>query len=163
MRGFHRLARQFAVTLAGGDIATSPNGIAADIVVLGRAPKNKAVLRSGAQPGDLVYVTGILGRSARALAQLQNSQRQDPKLQKKVSKGKFASSFSSALFFPEPRLKVGQWLLRKARVAAMIDISDGLSTDMAHIAAESGVAGEKWEQQAALVVWMLAVEVDTFD
>ena len=140
LRGFHRLARQFAVTLAGGDIATSPNGIAADIVVLGRAPKNKAVLRSGARPGDLVYVTGILGRSARALAQLQNSQRQDPKLQKKVSKGKFASSFSSALFFPEPRLKVGQWLLRKARVTAMIDISDGLSTDMAHIAAESGVA-----------------------
>ncbi len=134
LRGFHRLARRFAVTLAGGDIATSPNGIAADIVVLGRVPKNKAVLRSGARPGDLVYVTGILGRSARALAQLQN-----PQLQEKGSKAKLTSSLTSALFFPEPRLKVGQWLLRNARVTAMIDISDGLSTDMAHIAAESRV------------------------
>jgi len=133
LRGFHRLARRFAVTLAGGDIATSPNGIAADIVVLGRVPKNKAVLRSGARPGDLVYVTGTLGRSARALVQLQNPQ-------EKGSKSKLTSSLTSALFSPEPRLKVGQWLLRNARITAMIDISDGLSTDMAHIAAESGVA-----------------------
>ena len=55
------------VTLAGGDTAESPNGILADIVVLGSVPRGKAILRSGAQPGDRVYVSGQLGGSAAAL------------------------------------------------------------------------------------------------
>lgn len=127
--GFHRLARRFAVTLAGGDIATSPNGVVADIVVLGRVPRGKAVLRSGAQPGDLIYVSGTLGRSASVLAELERH----------GSSSKLPSSFSRAHFFPEPRLRVGRWLLRNNCATAMIDISDGLSTDLAHIAGESGV------------------------
>ncbi len=51
-KGFQRLAKRFGVSLAGGDIATSPRGISADIVVLGRVPKGKAILRSGARPGS---------------------------------------------------------------------------------------------------------------
>jgi thiamine-monophosphate kinase len=132
--GLHGLARRYGVSLAGGDIAANPRGVAADIVVLGRVPKGKAVLRSGARPGDLIYVTGILGRSAAVLARLRK--------QNQTRTSQSSSDFSSAHFFPTPRLEVGQWLMRNRRATAMIDISDGLSTDLAHIAAESRVGAK---------------------
>ena len=65
-RGLISLAEKFGVTLAGGDTAESPNGVLVDIVVVGSAPKGKAVLRSGARPGDRVFVSGELGGSAAA-------------------------------------------------------------------------------------------------
>jgi thiamine-monophosphate kinase len=135
--GFHRLARRFGVTLAGGDIAANPSGVAADIVVLGRVPRGKAILRSRAQPGDLIYVTGTLGRSAAVLAQLQNQSQN--KTRSTARKPTSSSAAEAAHFFPTPCLEVGQWLMRNHRATAMIDISDGLSTDLAHIAAESRV------------------------
>ena len=61
LNGLLELAGDFKVELAGGDTAESPGGILADIVVLGSVPKGKAVLRSGARPGDRIYVTGELG------------------------------------------------------------------------------------------------------
>ena len=64
LAGLLRQANAFQTTLAGGDIARSPGGILADIVVVGSAPKGKAILRSGAKPGDRIYVTGDLGGSA---------------------------------------------------------------------------------------------------
>jgi thiamine-monophosphate kinase len=128
-KGFERLAKQFALTLAGGDIATNPQGVVADIVVLGRTPKGKAVLRSGARPGDLIYVTGVLGRSMQVIAELTD--------QPRMSR---ASEFASAHYFPQPRIRVGQWLREHRAATAMTDISDGLSTDMEHICTESGVA-----------------------
>src|ERR1700722_11008715 len=70
LRGLLKLAREFGVPLAGGDTAQSPGGILADIVVVGSVPKGKAVLRSGAKPGQQIYVTGELGGSAAALARL---------------------------------------------------------------------------------------------
>jgi len=126
-KGFQRLAKRFGVSLAGGDIATSPRGISADIVVLGRVPKGKAILRSGARPGDLIYVTGILGCSTEALAGFKLGERRSP-------------SVTSTHYFPQPRLKVGQRLREQGAATAMIDISDGLSTDMAHICTESRVS-----------------------
>lgn len=126
-KGFDRLAKRFGVTLAGGDIATSPEGISADIVVLGRVPKGKAILRSTARPGDLIYVTGTLGRSTEALIGLKLGQRCSP-------------SLNSIHYFPQPRLKAGQWLRQQGAATAMIDISDGLSTDMAHLCTESRVS-----------------------
>ena len=59
--GLLRLADRYSVLLAGGDTAQSPQGIMADIVVLGSVPAGQAILRSGAKPGDLIYVTGNLG------------------------------------------------------------------------------------------------------
>jgi thiamine-monophosphate kinase len=132
--GFHRLARRYGVSLAGGDIAANPTAVAADIVVLGRVSKGKAVLRSGARPGDLIYVTGVLGRSASVLAQLRR--------QNQTRTSNVFSDLGSAHFFPTPRLEVGQWLMRNRRATALIDISDGLSTDLAHIAAESRVGAK---------------------
>src|SRR6202142_3695863 len=68
VKGLLELAEEFDVSLAGGDTAQSPQGIQADIVVVGSVPKGRAVLRSGATPGDQIYVTGELGGSAAALA-----------------------------------------------------------------------------------------------
>lgn len=128
-RGFLSLANRYQVALAGGDIAQSPAGVLADIIALGTVPKGKAVLRSTARAGDLIYVTGKLGGSADALHRLMRGQ--------KLSARKYPRHFS-----PEPRLNVGQFLREKKLASAMIDLSDGLSTDLAHICEESGVGAK---------------------
>ncbi len=127
--GFLALARRYNVTLAGGDTAESPAGILADIVLFGSAPKGKSILRSGACPGDLIYVTGTPGGSAAALDLLLSGQRRTLR----------AADFP-AHFYPEPRLAIGRRL--RGKVSAMIDVSDGLSTDLAHICEESGLGAE---------------------
>ena len=129
--GLLALAKCYGLTLAGGDTAESPNGILADIVVLGIVPKGKAVLRSGAQPGDLVYVTGTLGGSAAAVSQMIG------KAMRKLNPRDYPRHF-----FPEPRVEVGRILREKGWASAMIDTSDGLSTDLAHICEESSVGAE---------------------
>ena len=126
--GFHRLARRFRVTLAGGDIAEAPV-ITADIVVTGQVPAGTAVLRSGARPGDRIYVTGALGGSGAILKRLYAGQRVRP-------------AASSRHFYPTPRIEVGQWLRTRRLATSMIDLSDGLSVDLAHICDESRVGAE---------------------
>jgi thiamine-monophosphate kinase len=129
MRGFLRLAGRFNITLAGGDTAESPAGILADIVVLGSAPKGTAIRRSGARPGDFIYVTGTLGGSAATLQRLRSGEKLRP------------ADFP-AHYHPLPRLEVGRYLRERRLASAMIDISDGLSTDLFHICQESGVGAE---------------------
>ena len=123
--GLLKLASQFSISLAGGDTAQSPDGILADIVVLGSVPAGRAILRSGARPGDFIYVTGTLGLAAAALNQLRDGKKLRPKSHLKH-------------FYPEPRIAVGRFLREKKLASAMIDISDGLSTDLGHICEESG-------------------------
>jgi thiamine-monophosphate kinase len=125
------LAKRYGVTLAGGDTSESPLGILADIVVVGTAPKGTAVLRSKARPGDHIYVSGELGGSAEAILQM----RKKPK--RKLNPREYPRHF-----FPEPRIELGRILREKGLVSAMIDTSDGLSTDLAHICKESGVGAE---------------------
>jgi thiamine-monophosphate kinase len=139
-RSLISLAKRYNVTLAGGDTAESPNGILADIVVVGSIPKGKAVLRSGARSGDLIYVSGELGGSAAALFALEKRA-----LQKEVRKRperKLSSQDYPRHFFPEPRVELGRVLREKGLASAMIDTSDGLSTDLAHICEESCVGAE---------------------
>jgi thiamine-monophosphate kinase len=125
-RGFLKLARQYKVTLAGGDIAHSPAGVLADIMVVGTVPIGKAVLRSGARPGDLIYVTGTLGASISTLQELRRGKKFWPVTQPRH-------------FYPDPCLAVGQYLREKKLATAMIDTSDGLSSDLRHICDESHV------------------------
>jgi thiamine-monophosphate kinase len=126
LAGFLKLARRYSVTLAGGDTAQSPAGILADIIVLGAVPTGKAILRSGAHAGDIIYVTGTLGASIATLQELRTSKKLRP-------------SAHPRHFHPEPRLALGQYLREKKLASAMIDTSDGLSTDLRHICDESGV------------------------
>jgi len=131
MRGLIGLARQFGVTLAGGDTAESPDGILADIMVVGTVPKGKAVLRSGARAGDRIFVSGQLGGSAAAVWQM----RKKPKTKLKLRD-------YPRHFLPQPRIEVGRILRERGLASAMIDTSDGLSTDLAHICEESGTGAE---------------------
>jgi thiamine-monophosphate kinase len=133
LKGLLKLADEFKVTLAGGDTSQSRQGILADIVVVGSVPRGKAILRSGARPGDRIYVTGKLGGSAAALNLLYSRPR------KKLKPRDFLRSF-----FPNPRIEVGRILRERAIASSMIDISDGLSTDLSHICEESGVGAEVW-------------------
>lgn len=126
LRGLARLAHTYSVPLAGGDISAAP-AITADIVVTGQVPSGEAVLRSGARPGDRIYVTGAMGGSAAVLKRLYAGERVRP-------------ARSSRHFYPLPRLDAGGWLRQKGLATAMIDLSDGLSVDLAHICQESRVA-----------------------
>jgi thiamine-monophosphate kinase len=130
-RSLLSLAKKYRVTLAGGDTAESPDGVLADIVVVGTVPKGKAVLRSRARPGDRIYVSGALGGSATAVRQM----RKNPK--RRLNRREHPRHF-----FPEPRIELGRILREKGLASAMIDTSDGLSTDLAHICEESGVGAE---------------------
>jgi thiamine-monophosphate kinase len=130
IRGWMTLAKKYDVPLAGGDTARSPNKILADIIVIGSAPKGKAVLRSTARAGDRIFVSGELGGSAAAVAELM------AKPTKKLNPRDYPRHF-----YPEPRLELGR-ILRENLVSAMIDLSDGLSTDLAHICEESGVGAK---------------------
>ncbi len=130
-RGLLTLAKRYSVTLAGGNTAESPDGILADIVVVGTVSKGKSVLRSGARPGDRIYVSGELGGSAAAVAEMS-----------KKPKRKLNPQNYPRHFLPEPRIELGRILREKGFASALSDTSDGLSTDLAHICEESGVGAE---------------------
>ena len=139
LEGLLALASTCNTPLAGGDTAQSPSAeVLADIVLLGATPSNRALRRSTARPGDLLYVTGHLGGAAAELQALASS----PRKFRKRSERRALDPNPSPHLFPQPRLGVGQALLRRKLATACIDISDSLSTDLAHLCAESQVAAE---------------------
>ncbi|HWZ75301.1 MAG TPA: thiamine-phosphate kinase [Candidatus Sulfotelmatobacter sp.] len=129
-RSLISLADMHGAPVAGGDTAESPDGILADIIVVGSVPKGKAILRSGAKAGDRIYVSGELGGSAAAVVRMRSGGW-------KVKPRDYVRHF-----YPEPRIDLGRVLREKNLASAMIDTSDGLSTDLAHICEESGVGAE---------------------
>lgn len=133
-KGLRSLAQEYGITLAGGDTAQAPgDAILADIILLGTAPVGRSLRRSGARAGDAIYVTGSLGGAAAELASMFTGKGRMAKI------GKTAAHPQT---FPEPRIAVGQALLRRKLATAAIDISDGLSTELTHLCQASGVAAE---------------------
>jgi thiamine-monophosphate kinase len=150
--GFLSLADKYKVPLAGGDTAQSPfiaaesrrHGSSAtglglmDIILVGTAPRGRSLRRSTAKAGDRIYVTGFLGGAAAELEEIGANPSRFRKIS--VAPADAGMPNSHPHLFPEPRLAVGEWLLKKHRASSAIDISDGLSTDLDHLCEESGLA-----------------------
>jgi thiamine-monophosphate kinase len=121
MQGAIAAAEAVGASLVGGDVASSEI-LMIDVVAVGKA--EAPVLRSGAKPGDAVWVTGELGGSAAAVAALSNSM-----IPNDAARSRYAR--------PHPRTREAEWLRDRGLLHAMIDLSDGLYGDLAHIAAAS--------------------------
>jgi thiamine-monophosphate kinase len=177
--GYFELADQFGVTLTGGDVSESKEGIVIDSIVLGEVASGAAILRSGAQPGDQIYVTGSLGGAAAGLKLVEMGARLGeaglaslPRVSQRVNSptvnersepgavatGPFQGSSPTvregasiadttelkaieALLLrqsrPQPRVGWGIVLGEDQLATAMIDTSDGLSSDLSHLCEES--------------------------
>lgn len=146
LNGLLALAGEHKVPLAGGDTARSLGPACFDIVLVGAVKRDRALLRSGAKAGDAIYVTGALGGAAAELMALQRTP------QKFV--GLVKATDDHPHMFPQPRVAVSARVARLANAA--IDISDGLSTDLAHLCDESGLAAEL--DVAAIPVHRLAIQ-----
>lgn len=124
--GVEALARRHRVRLAGGDLSSAPQ-VVADVQVLGVVKRGEALRRRGARPGEVIVVSGTLGLSQLGLVALRR--RRTAGLARAVR----------AHFYPQPRLRLARTLAARGGVSALIDVSDGLSTDLTHLCEASGV------------------------
>lgn len=131
MAGLRGAGRASGVALVGGDLSRADK-IFISVTVTGEA--RHPVTRSGARPGDRIYVSGTLGDAAMGLRLLEERATR--------RRGGGTAALLKAFLDPAPRLMLGAHLARRKLVSAMIDVSDGLSVDLAHICEESGVGAE---------------------
>jgi thiamine-monophosphate kinase len=129
--GALKLGDEHGVAIVGGDTSVSPGGWLVNVTLIGEAIR--PVLRSGAQPGDVVAVTGAIGASGAGLALLEDG-RELPGLPASVRARALAAHLR-----PNPRVAEGRWMADTGDLTAMIDLSDGLATDLGHITTESAV------------------------
>lgn len=124
MDGYHALAARYGVALIGGDTTRSESGIAINVTAIGRAPDGHLKRRSAAVAGDVLFVTGRLGASGAGLRDLLS--------------GTYDTPLAAEHRNPRPQVEEGQWLGARPEVHAMMDISDGLASDVCHIMECSG-------------------------
>jgi thiamine-monophosphate kinase len=128
-RGMMDLAKRFGVALVGGDTCSSPRAVFLDLVIIGEVKPADMVRRAGARPGDIIFVSGELGGSAMGLELLKSRGRQRRAVQ----------ILARRHLRPVPRCELGQLLARRHLASAMIDLSDGLSTDLCRLCESSRV------------------------
>jgi thiamine-monophosphate kinase len=128
LRGLRRASRKLRCPLAGGDTTRSEE-ILISITVVGEVPVGRAVLRSGAKPGEQLFVSGTLGEADLGLRQLL----------KRRGLARPANAALGKHLYPEARIALGQWLRKNRLATAMMDLSDGLSTDLPRLCGASGV------------------------
>ena len=140
LHGLRKASQALGCPIAGGD-STQRSEILIHITVVGETARDIAILRSRAHPGDALFVTGRLGEAQYGLQLLlDNAPRitpHDPRLRKH--------------FYPQPRLGVGQWLAKQRLATAMMDLSDGISSDLPKLCQASGV-GARLNERALPVV-----------
>jgi len=128
--GLHRASLHWDCPLTGGD-TTKSQRVLINVSVIGEIRRGHAKLRSGAKPGDFIYASGVLGEAEAGLQILKGTSGNikiksgDKRLRKHL--------------YPEPRIALGQWLAEKNIASAMMDISDGLSTDLTRLCEASKV------------------------
>lgn len=128
LRGMGRAARSLGMRLAGGDTTKAPF-VSISVIVLGEIGLGRAVTRSGARPGDIIYVSGTLGRAELGLHLFR----------KRIDRAHRLGQLLAPHLYPKTRIELGTWLAQRRVPSAMMDLSDGLSTDLARLCAASGV------------------------
>jgi thiamine-monophosphate kinase len=144
LSGMARASRLLGLRLAGGDTTRSPGkkgGIGLNLMVLGETALGARIGRAGAKPGDEIYVTGALGRAQLGLELLSRGRTDQRKY------GKLLSPH----YYPTLPLDFALWLGRNRLASAMMDISDGLSTDLARLCKSSGVGARIYADQIPAV------------
>ena len=160
-RGFNALLKNYHAALVGGDTCSSRRGLFVSVTALGEIEPGRIVTRTGAKPGDRIFVTGTLGDSAAGLELLKSGARsRESGVRSKNFKFEIRNPQSAIANLiqrhlrPAPRVTWGRKLALSGCASAMIDISDGLSSDLAHICEQSGVGAvlspEKIPLSAAL-------------
>ena len=122
--GWHELARSHDLDLAGGDVSRTTGGFVVDSTVGGFVAKGKAIMRSGSSPGEGIYVSGTLGGAAAGLKQLQEGLR---------GSSDNLPSMKLRQLRPHPQVHIAKLMQADGLATSMIDISDGLSSDLAHL------------------------------
>lgn len=141
--GWFALANKYGVELIGGDISRSPDKLVTDSTIVGEVSKGQAILRSGAKPGDFIFVSGVIGGAAGGLKLIENQ------IQNRVN----AFYLVQRQLRPQPQVILGNLLQNRGLVSSMIDLSDGLSSDLGHLC-ESGHVG------ATIYVERLPIDAD---
>ena len=137
--GLRDEATMFGVDIVGGNISRSRHGIFIDVFLVGVTPRQDVVLRSGASPGDRILLTGSIGDAAAGVALLL-----DPALK---APGSYGPAAIARQHVPSPRVREGALIGRLRAATAMIDVSDGLAGDLAHICERSGVSARLWAER----------------
>jgi thiamine-monophosphate kinase len=132
LSGIARATRKFGLRLAGGD-TSQPAGsnpkIALNITVMGTVPRGRGLRRSGARPGDAIFVSGQLGAAQLGLELILRG----------LTRQARCKDLLAPQFYPTPALRLGRWLARSGAASAAMDISDGLSSDLHRLCKASGV------------------------
>jgi len=128
LRGMARAARELGVRVIGGD-TTRSDRVSINLTVIGEVAEGLAVTRSGARPGDVICVSGRLGRAALGLALMESGVRSSRSL----------APLLQPHLYPRIRIRLGAWVAQRRIASAMMDLSDGLSTDLARLCKASGV------------------------